>query len=118
MRYLVYQILIYIGLAVLASGLFYIQIVEGSYYRVLGDKNRLRLIPMEAPRGRVFDRHGNLLATNRPSYDVVATPEDLTEKGRHKLAELLDLPEEEIKKRLRAPREYPFAPALIQDVPD
>ncbi len=99
-------------------GLFRTQVIEGERYRTLSEKNRIRLIPLEAPRGRVFDVYGKLLATNRPSYDVVATPEDVTPEVFARLSRLLDLPEQKIRERMSAPREYPFAPALIrEDIP-
>lgn len=118
MRFHIFRILIFSGLAVLAAGLFRVQVLKGDYYSNLGERNRVRLIALEAPRGRVFDRRGNLLATNRSSYDVVATPEDVTPEVFHRLAQILSLPEEEVRERMSAPREYPFAPALIaEDIP-
>lgn len=113
MRVSIFRTLIYSGLVLLALGLFKTQVLEGRHYRELGEKNRIRLIPLEASRGRVFDRHKNLLATNRSSYDVVATPEDVTPEVFPTLAKLLNLSEKEIHRRMKAPREYPFAPALI-----
>lgn len=115
MRFIIFRIGIYLGLAILMSGLFYTQVIQGSYYHSLGDKNRIRLIPLEAPRGRVFDRHGKLLATNRPAYDLVVTPEDSDEETIPALARILNLSEKEIRERLKAPREYPFAPAVVQE---
>ena len=59
-RFDLFRGIIYGGLVVLALGLFRVQVLEGDYYRNLGEKNRIRLIPLEAARGRVFDRQGNL----------------------------------------------------------
>jgi len=115
MRFQIFRILVSAGLVVLGIGLFHVQVIKGDYYRNLGEKNRIRLIPLEAPRGRVFDRQGNLLATNRPSYDVVATPEDVTPEVFLRLAKLLDLPEEEIRRRVSGHREYPFAPSVVKE---
>lgn len=114
-RYALLQGGIYCGLLFLAAGLFQAQVLEGRRYRKLSEQNRIRLIPMEAPRGRVFDIRGNLLATNRPSYDIVATPEDATPDLFSKLAALLKVPESIIRERMSAPREYPFAPAVIAE---
>lgn len=109
---------IFAGLAILALGLFKTQVIEGSYYRHLGEQNRIRLIPLEAPRGRVLDRNGQLLAANRPAYDIVATPEDISPEVFPRLAKLLNLSVQEIRTRMSEQREYPFAPALMMsDVP-
>ncbi len=113
MRAAIFRIFLYSGLGVLALGLFQTQVIKGGAYRRLSEQNRVRLIPVEAPRGRVFDSGGRLLATNRPSYDVIATPEDIEPEVFPRLAKLLSLPEKEIRKRMSAPREYPFAPAVI-----
>lgn len=115
MRFGIFRAFIYAGLFILGAGLFQVQVIEGGRFRKLSEQNRVRLIPMESPRGRVFDRNGNLLATNRPSYDVVATPEDIAPEVFPLLSKLLKLPEKEIRKRMSAQREYPFAPALIQE---
>ncbi len=118
MRFHLFAILIYVGLAVLGFGLFRTQVVEGRRYRKLSEQNRIRLIPLEAPRGRVYDRNRHVLATNRPSYDVIATPEDITPLVFPRLAQLLRLNEKEIRRRMSAPREYPFAPAvMMEDIP-
>ncbi len=113
-RAIIFRACLYSGLVILGLGLFRVQVMEGRRYRQLGEQNRIRLIPLEAPRGRVFDRKGHLLATNRASYDIVATPEDVTVEVTQQLAEILKLTEKEIDGRLRTAREYPFAPALIQ----
>src|SRR3989338_4446527 len=105
-RLRIFQAVVYSALGVLAFGLFYTQIIQGYEYRKLGDQNRIRLMPLEAPRGLVFDIKGNLLASNRPSYDVVATPEDMTPDVYATLAKLLAVPEKEIRSRMTAPREY------------
>ncbi len=118
MRYIIVRIVFYLGFVVLGLGLFRTQVIDGAYYRKLGEQNRIRLIPLEAPRGRVFDSKGKLLATNRPSYDVIALPEDVTRETFPVLAKLLNLSEEDLHKKMKAPRESPFAPAVIQeDIP-
>lgn len=107
--------MVYGGLVFLGLALFKTQVIEGGNYRKLSEQNRIRLIPLEAPRGRVLDQKGRVLATNRPSYDVVATPEDVTPEVFPRLAKLLNLSVEEIRQRMSAPREYPFAPAIIKE---
>ena len=101
------------GLVLLVAGLFNTQVLNARYYRSLSEQNRIRLIPLEAPRGRVFDRAGRLLATNRPSFNLMATPEDVTPEVFPELARLLKIPESEIRERTAAEREYPFAPVVL-----
>lgn len=49
---------------VLVSRMFEIQIIKGAYFRSLSEENRVRHIPIPAPRGRILARGGEELATN------------------------------------------------------
>lgn len=106
------------GLLLLVGGLFHTQVFKARYYRGLSENNRIRLIPLEAPRGRVFDRAGRLLATNRPAYRLVATPEDVAPEVYPVLGRLLKIPQSEVRRRMSGEREYPFAPVVLAaDIP-
>jgi len=48
--------------------LFFLQIVQGSYYRMLSDGNRKKTIVIHAPRGIIFDRNGTPLVYNVPGF--------------------------------------------------
>jgi penicillin-binding protein 2 len=56
--------------------LIYLQVVMGEEYRRLSINNRIRLQSIDPPRGLVYDRTGNVLAENRPSFDVCITLKD------------------------------------------
>jgi penicillin-binding protein 2 len=58
----------------LVTRLGYLQVVQGSYYGRLADGNRIKLIPIMAPRGTFFDRNGVLLVSNRPGFTVTLVP--------------------------------------------
>lgn len=84
--------------------LLQLQVIEAPRYRELSEKNRLRFIPVDAPRGKVFDSKGRVMATNRPSFELVLTRayiKDL-EKLAKRLSELVDVKEEEVLAKLRA----------------
>ncbi|MFH1800556.1 MAG: penicillin-binding protein 2 [Candidatus Omnitrophota bacterium] len=117
-RFHFFQTFVFILMIFLGLGLFQTQVLRGSYYYELSKRNRVRLIPLEAPRGRVLDQKERLLAANRPSYNVIAIPEDVTPEAYPRLAKLLEVPEKEVRRRMSAGREYPFAPAVIrEDIP-
>lgn len=61
---------------VLILRLIYLQIVKGQEYRRLSLNNSIRLQSIDAPRGLIFDRHGNLLVDNRPSFDLYISLKD------------------------------------------
>lgn len=58
-------------IAVIGAGFWYVQLVRGDEYRQLAEENRLRKLPIKAPRGLIYDRHGRLLVENIPSYNLM-----------------------------------------------
>jgi len=54
-------------LLVLLSGLWRLQVVGAQNYRTLAEQNRIRKVPILAPRGKLFDRQGRLVVDNYPS---------------------------------------------------
>jgi penicillin-binding protein 2 len=61
------QYLIALILAVLVVGLWRLQVVNSDNFRSLAEANRIRKVPILAPRGKLFDREGRLLVDNYPS---------------------------------------------------
>lgn len=75
------DIFIYIVAAVfiiLIVRLFFLQVVDGNYYHSKAEGNRLRVMPITAARGIMYDRNGQILVGSRPAYTVSLVP---TEKG-------------------------------------
>src|SRR4029079_15081506 len=58
-------------LVLIAAGFWFVQLVQGDYYRELAENNRLRKLPVKAPRGLIYDRKGRLLVENVPSYNLM-----------------------------------------------
>ncbi len=54
-------------LLALAGGLWRLQVLGAANYRQLAQQNRIRQVPILAPRGKLFDRYGHLLVDNYPS---------------------------------------------------
>ncbi len=108
MEFLKHRFTIAFSLAVLfflifSTRLFYLQIYKGEEYRNFSERNILRALELPAPRGRIFDRNGQKILYNKPSFNIrvfpreIADAEDLAEK----LAEIINVPEEELRKKLR-----------------
>ena len=57
--------------------LYELQIVSGATFQEQADVNRLREIDLPAPRGVIYDRNGEILARNRPSFVIAVIPADL-----------------------------------------
>ncbi|MFH1753384.1 MAG: penicillin-binding protein 2 [Candidatus Omnitrophota bacterium] len=115
MRIKILGVLIYIPFFLLAVGLFYLQIINGANYERLATRNRIRLVPIESPRGRIFDRNGVLLVNNRISFDVSIITQELKNKDEvlEKLAMRLNQPKESLEEALKKNFITPFQPVKI-----
>src|SRR5271169_5621735 len=64
----------YIVLAIfmiLAYGLWRLQVVQSDMYASLAEKNRVRNVPILAPRGKILDREGRIIVDNYPSFTAL-----------------------------------------------
>jgi penicillin-binding protein 2 len=75
--------------------LIYLQVFMGDEFRRLSLNNSIRLQNIDPPRGWIYDRKGDLLVDNRPSFDVNITPKDAAPLQRtlEKLSQHLQTPE-------------------------
>ncbi|MCU0597344.1 MAG: penicillin-binding protein 2, partial [Desulfobacterota bacterium] len=65
---------------VLLLRLWFLQIFQGPAYRVQSENNRIRLQDVAPFRGMLFDRNGELLVDNRPSFDAYVIPEEISDR--------------------------------------
>ena len=79
---------ILVAFGLLGIRLWYLQVDRGSEMRLMSEQNRIRLVRVPAARGVVYDRHGEILVDNRPSFDVVFVPEDARHDRNQVLATL------------------------------
>ena len=64
-------------LVILAAGLWRLEVVGADNFRALAEANRVRKVPVLAPRGRLFDREGRLLVDNYPSVSCFILREQI-----------------------------------------
>src|SRR5205807_10535459 len=81
--------LILVLLGVLCVRLYLLQIVDGKRYAEIAENQRIRLLPIPAPRGGIFDRNRNLLVNTRPIYSVILSREDTKGIDRYSLIQPL-----------------------------
>ncbi len=101
--------------------LWFLQVLSGDRYVVLADNNRTRSVPVEAPRGVIYDRNGKALVKNRAGLSVGILPMDLRNKEQvvPRLAKVLGMPEDDIWKKLKKTEADPYVVAVIkEDVPE
>ncbi|MCE5287194.1 MAG: penicillin-binding protein 2 [Pelosinus sp.] len=101
---------------VLVGRMFWLQFVHGQEFRTQADKNRIRLMPITAPRGTFYDRNGNLLATSRPGFTVSLVPISgpIADDVIVKLAKILDTNPDTIRKKI-SQQDNPLEPIRIRN---
>ena len=70
-RILLFQILLGLLFLGFLLNFWYLQGVQGEAYANLAENNRMRRIPLKPTRGVIFDRHGEVIASTRPSLDLM-----------------------------------------------
>ena len=112
------QYLIVLILAILVSGLWNLQVLGAEKYRADAEENRIRKVPVLAPRGRIFDREGRLIVDNYPSTSCYILREQLKDGDLALIANGLHMPVDQIATTLRhfqgAPKYQPIP--LKQDI--
>ncbi len=76
--------------AVLVSRLHWLQVQRYDHFTDLAQGNRVRVEPLPAPRGMIYDRSGAVLAENRPAYQLELVREQVKDVEAT-LAELVDI---------------------------
>ncbi len=79
--------------AVLFFRLWFLQVINGDKYLAEAKNNRTREFRVSAPRGKILDRNGNDIVSNRTSLALQINPEKLPEAPRQRRAELAQLAE-------------------------
>src|SRR2546428_1177500 len=114
------QALVLVLLGVLSVRLYLVQIVNGPRYAEIAENQRIRLLPIPAPRGRIFDRNGKLLVDSQPIYSIILSREDTKGIDRYTLikplAEGLGLDPEILRERFDQVKLQPaFESILIKE---
>jgi penicillin-binding protein 2 len=113
-RFAALGFVVLVVLGVLLARLWSMQVLNGPEYVALAEDNRVREIPLEAPRGRILDRDGNPLVDNRATLAVCVAPTAKDdEELLYSLSTLVELPVEEIRERLESTREEALTPRVI-----
>ena len=104
-------------IGVLLLGFWKLQVIDADKYSSLAERNRVRYIPVIAPRGRMLDRDGRVLVDNRPAFSVLLLREDpvLVEKYLPAISDGLDIPLDDLRQQLNTARNLPkFQPIVIK----
>ncbi len=114
------QYAVAVVLVTLVAGLYRLQVAGAANYRMLAEANRIRKIPLLAPRGRLLDREGRLIVDNYPSVTCYLLRDQVRDAARELplIAEGLHLPVEQVEltlHRFKTSPKYQSVP-LKQDI--
>ena len=114
-------VILLIAFGSIVARLFWLQVLQGSFYRKLSDDNRIRLVSRPPIRGRLLDRRGKTLADSKLTYALSVQPRLVT-KARwpsllDRLSSLLALPKESMDLRFSwGVLKDPFRITLARDL--
>lgn len=115
--YVVFYLVLAIFL-VLGMRFYVLQVARHEDYRQQAENNRIREIPIIAPRGAILDRNGSVLVDNTPAFNIVISPQDITPAGRDEtirvLVEHLGVDREQLLFDLNDPLRPKSEPILVK----
>ena len=94
LKMIVLSVVIVAAVVTLLARLLWLQVLQNNYYRNQAIDNSTRVTFLRAPRGTIYDRHGNLLATNKQSLSMIAIPMQIEHAKdlAYRLSKVLDEP--------------------------
>jgi len=103
------------GFVLLTGRSLYLQGIENDFLQKKGESRYERVIEISATRGRILDRHGDVLAVSTPVKAVWAIPEDaqLSPAQSRQLAALLEMDVRELNRKLAADKDFVFVKRQI-----
>jgi len=106
---------VWIVLGIMVMAFFRTQILGHGKYQLQSETNRLRPIPLPAPRGVIYDRNGHVMAENVPGYTVslLPGPEASLRSTLARIASIANIDSAEIERVLQRARRAPYQPALV-----
>lgn len=104
-------LLLMAGFFALILRAFYLQVINNDFLQEKGDSRYLRDIEISASRGKVTDRHGDMLAVSTPMRSIWAIPADarmMSGEQKRQLSELLGIKPRELDSRLALEKTFVF----------
>jgi penicillin-binding protein 2 len=106
--------------SILLGRLWFLQILMGTELSAQAESNRIRAIPLNAPRGIIYDRNGKILVQNRPGLVISVIPSVVEKEPAvlKRLTSILGMPLADIKKKLNEKTADPLKPRVIKEDAD
>ena len=112
------QYMILIVFLILAYGLWRLQVMQSDFYAGLAERNRVRTVPILAPRGKILDREGRVIVKNYPSFSALLLRDSSRDlyADADLIAQGLHMEAGEVKERIRKFAAMPqYQPIFLKD---
>src|SRR5213596_3760530 len=119
-RIMAMAVLVTVAFVVIIGQLWYLQVLEGGRFLDASDRNRIRIRPIAAPRGVLFDRNGAPLVDNRPAFTLSLIPRELPRDTESRdavlgrVASLLRIPYQELLDAVARVQTDSFLPVRVR----
>ncbi|MBI1741265.1 MAG: penicillin-binding protein 2 [Candidatus Koribacter versatilis] len=103
---------------VLAYGLWRLQVMQSDKYALLAEMNRIRNVPILAPRGKILDREGRIIVDNYPSFSALLLRDSSRDLNADAdlIAQGLHMSPEEVRQRVRRFASLPrYQPIFLKE---
>ncbi len=99
---------------IIFSRVFYLQVLKGERYEKLSYNQRIRKVILRAPRGRIFDAQGFLIADTKLSYNLSILPQEIdTSFIFQYISKILNIDINNLKEKIIEYKNYPY-PILVK----
>src|SRR5215475_9010474 len=76
-RITIFQYVVVAVFVFLLAGFWVLQVRDHEVNSELAERNRVKIVPLPAPRGKILDRDGRVIVDNQPSFTVMLSQENL-----------------------------------------
>ncbi len=105
MRKLLLPSIVIIAGSLLVIRLFYLQIINDSF-KLKSENNAIKINYDYPERGYIYDRNGELMVANQPSFDIMVTPRDIKNLDTLSFCNLLNITKEDFLKKIAKAKVY------------
>jgi len=112
------QYFILVIFMILAYGLWRLQVMQSDFYAQMAEKNRIRNVPILAPRGKILDREGRTIVDNYPSFSALLLRDSTRDLNADAdaIAQGLHLDANDVRERIRKFTSMPqYQPIFLKD---
>ncbi|MFN7994488.1 MAG: penicillin-binding protein 2 [Bryobacteraceae bacterium] len=100
----------------LITGFWALQVQNPQLYNEQAERNRIKALPIPAPRGKILDRDGRVIVDNHSSYSLILTRENLKPEHLDTIADGLNLDRHDLRTRVQRYTSRPkYDPIIIKE---